>query len=111
MRGSTLTVLKAAVGADPIRNERERQAILEALGIRPAAPADPLANVDQVVSIEQAARLLSSSKRLVQGLLARGVLKRVILPGRKLAKGVLRSSLEKLIAEGASTRMAGEVVQ
>lgn len=68
------------------------------------APAEPEVQ-KKVVSGDEAARILGSSRRLVQKLASQGKIKIVKLPGRQLALGYLRESVEALAA--GEVRTAG----
>jgi hypothetical protein len=104
MRGSTLAVIKTAIAGDPVRGERDKAAIMAALGLTTDATGAKADDPKRIVSYNEAARFLSCHVRTVQLLCKQGLLKRVVLPGRTLGKGVLRADLEKLAAgatEGA----------
>jgi hypothetical protein len=99
MRGSTLAIIKTAVAGDPVRGESDKTAIMVALGLQPelGLKAD---DPKRIVGFAEAARFLSCHVRTVQLLCKQGLLRRVILPGRKLSKGVIRADLENLAAGG-----------
>lgn len=61
----------------------------------PAVPPRP-----EVVSGEEAARLLRLTRRTIAGLARSGIVQRVQLPGRTRSIGYLRSSVEALLAKG-----------
>ena len=58
-----------------------------------------------VLTRDQAARLLGAkSVRLIDRLSAQGFIRRVLLPGRKRAIGVLREDIEGLVEQGMAVK-------
>ncbi len=100
MKGTTLAAIKMMVAGDPVRGERDKAAILAALGLLADTGGDKAEDPKRIVGFAEAALFLNCHVRTVQLLCKQGLLRRVILPGRKLSKGVLRADLENLATGG-----------
>lgn len=106
METSTIRAIRTLAEADPVKNLAQRGRLLEALGLLTAPDTTPtggLAEGDRIVSFAEAARRLAASKRNVHQLCAAGLLKKISLPGRKLARGMTLASLQTLLAAGAES--------
>ena len=66
---------------------------------------NPEESAARIIPIHEAAERLAATPRTVLSLMQQGALDRVVLPGRRRARGVTAASLERLIAEG--TNQAG----
>lgn len=104
MDASTLKAIRALAAADPAKGPAQRGRLLAAIGLLTVPEtenAGGLAEGSRIVSFAEAARRLAASKRNVHQLCATGLLTKVTLPGRKLARGVTVASLNRLFAAGA----------
>ncbi len=96
MKQPTLVALRALLAADPPRNCNDRAALAAALGITPTAKAEE-PEVPRVMSFAEVARLLACTQRNVHQLCQAGQLRKIVLPGRRLARGVLADDVKRLV--------------
>lgn len=104
MLSTTRDAIKAISLADPSITPEARQRLMAALS-EPAKESDGGPRL-RVMKVSEVADLLQVSKRTVLALAKSGSLKRVILPGRKLAAGFLSTSVEALLDGGAGGKAA-----
>jgi excisionase family DNA binding protein len=96
---SMLAAIRAMVGQ---LDEGKMRDTLEAVlrGDKPKQEEDKIRQ--EVVSGEEAARMLNCTRRTVQGLAKRGTIRRAVFPGRVRGFGYTRASVEALVAGGAA---------
>ncbi len=105
MRGSTLAAIRILFAGDPIRGEKERAAVRSVLGLQPEPPRKKSVDLpDRIVSMKEAAHIMNCTVRSIHLFCKQGLLRRVILPGRKTSRGVLWTDLEALINTGLTGR-------
>lgn len=104
MESSTIKAIRTLADADPAKGPAQRGRLLAALGLLTVPDTTTSSNSAEgarIVSFAEAARRLAASKRNVHQLCATGLLTKVSLPGRKLARGVTAASLNSLVSGGA----------
>ena len=96
MKQPTMAALCALVAADPPRNCTDRAALAAALGLdEKAAPVE--AEIHRVMPFDEVARVLACTQRNVHQLCRAGQLRKIVLPGRRLSRGVLAEDVRRLV--------------
>jgi len=96
MKQPTIVALRALLAADPPCNINERTALAEALGM--SAKAEPMGeSAPRVMPFDEVARVLACTQRNVHQLCRAGQLRKVVLPGRRLSRGVLAEDVRRLV--------------
>jgi len=96
---TTLEIIRSALRADPNATPADRKRHLNYLryGTVVEKPSPTQTPTPRIIRRDEAARLLSSSLRLVDRLAQEGTLKKVTLPGRKRAAGFLEADIRALM--------------
>ena len=96
MKQPTIIALRALLAADPPRNCDERSALAMALGMNEKAVTVE-ADVPRVMPFDEVARVLACTERNVHQLCRAGQLRKIVLPGRRLSRGVLAEDVKMLV--------------
>lgn len=115
MLPTTLDLVRTALKTDPTLSIEQRTRLIAALrqAEKPIAPAPATAPTTapapQVITRQQAAKMLGRSLRYVDRLAEAQHLRRVKLPGRKRAIGFLESELRGLVSGGPLQEQPAEI--
>ena len=90
---ATLTAARALLAADPPQTDKERQQILQALGMPVAEP-----KIDRLMRTAEVAKALGVHRKSVENYKKRGLLVPLVLPGQTKALGYRTSVVEAFIA-------------
>ena len=96
MKQPTIIALRALLAADPPRNCTDRAALAVALGMNEKAGKGE-EDVPRVMPFEEVARVLACTQRNVHQLCRAGQLRKIVLPGRRLSRGVLADDVKRLV--------------
>jgi hypothetical protein len=96
MKQPTIVALRALLAADPPRDNNERSALAVVLGMNEKNGAVE-AEIPRVMPFDEVARVLACTQRNVHQLCRAGQLRKIVLPGRRLSRGVLAEDVKMLI--------------